>query len=82
MASHHPVVAIGARSLANVLADIEEAHRDFNDALMAEDADAEDRTTEAETRLDDLRDEFAAKFIECTGLKLGDVLFARERALL
>ena len=82
MASHHSIVTIRPRTCATILSDIEEARRDYDDALTAEDADAEDRATEAETRLDDLRDEFAERFEEACGLKLGDVLFARERALL
>jgi hypothetical protein len=82
MASHHSIVIIRPRTCATILSDIEEARRDYDDALTAEDADAEDRTTEAETRLDDLRDEFAERFEEACGLKLRDVLFAREQALL
>lgn len=82
MASHHSIVTIRPRTCATILADIEEARRDYDDALTAGDADAEDRTTEAETRLDDLRDEFAERFEEACGLKLGDVLFAREQALI
>ena len=82
MASHHSIVTIRPRTCATILSDIEEARRDYDDALTAEDADAEDRATEAETRLDDLRDEFAERFEEACGLKLGDVLFARERALI
>jgi hypothetical protein len=82
MASHHSIVAIRPRTCATILSDIEEARRDYDDALTAEDADADDRATEAETRLDDLRDEFAERFEEACGLKLGDVLFAREQALI
>ena len=92
MASHHSIVTIRPRTCATILSDIEEARRDYDDAVeelrnatlgMAYgNQDADDRATEAETRLDDLRDEFAERFEEACGLKLGDVLFAREQALI
>lgn len=81
MASHYSP-AIRPRSLATVLADLREAHRDFNDALAADDADAEDRATEAETRLDDLREDFDARMVATTGLTIEDLRTAYAEALL
>jgi hypothetical protein len=77
MASHNQVVAIRPRSLANVLLDLREARSDWKQALKdAEtapdyskaDLDAGDRMSEADTRHDDLRKEFAERFEEATGL--------------
>jgi hypothetical protein len=93
MAAHHQIIAIRPRSLANILADLKEARGDLQQAL--EDvkhatlgmpsqhyADIDDRATEAETRVDDLRDEFEAAFLRSTGLSVEDVLKAREEAVL
>ena len=79
----HPTVR--PRSLAQVLADIREAFDDYQDALTAirlDDPDGHDRATEAGTRLDDLRDEFAAKFVEATGLSVDDFRAAYAGALI
>jgi ribosome recycling factor len=80
MTSHHP--AIRARSLTNVLTDLRHARRDWEQALHDRSADAEDRATEAETRLEDLRDEFWLKFTEATGLTVEALMKAREDCLL
>jgi hypothetical protein len=70
--SIHPIAAIHRpRTLSAVLADLREARRDLDDALCdcangVEDAD--DRATEANTRCDDLRDEFDGLFARLTGL--------------
>jgi hypothetical protein len=83
MPPHHSNIAtIRPRSLANVLADLKEARRDYDDALGANDADAEDRATEAETRLEDLRADFDARLIAATGLSFEALLKAREECLL
>lgn len=81
MASHHQIT-VRPRSLAVVLADLEEANRDYDDALASDDADAEDRATEAETRVSDLRDEFAERFVEATGLTWKQVEAAISEALI
>lgn len=78
----NPVVAIRPRSLANVLADLKEARRDWDDALAANDADAEDRATEAETRLEDLREEALSKIYDALGMEFEAVLKMREEGLL
>jgi hypothetical protein len=85
MASHDQIIAIRARSLANVLADIREARSDLdvaNVSLLACEPDAEDRYAEAETRLEDLREEFEERFAETSGLALADLWKAREEAAL
>lgn len=85
MASHHQIIAIRPRSLVNVLADIREARGDLdaaNASLLACEEDAEDRYTEAETRLEDLREEFETRFAETSGLTLADLWKAREEAVL
>ena len=77
--------AIRPRSLANVLADIREARQDLdlaNASLLACEPDADDRYTEAETRLEDLREEFDARFAETNGLTIADLWKAREEAML
>lgn len=76
--------AIRPRSLANVLLDLREARRDVDAARLDvfNGKDAEDRVTEAETRQEDLRDEFDAKFEETNGFSIADLWKAREDALL
>jgi predicted ATPase len=56
------------RNLANVLLELRQARRDWADAIEATDADAEDRASEADQRTDDLRQEFADRFVAATGL--------------
>ncbi len=88
-----PFPTVRARSPANVLADLKEAKRDWEQAL----ADAEcaaregderleaehgDRMSEADTRIDDLRDEFAARFVEATGLTWAQIETAMMEAVL
>lgn len=80
-------IAIRPRSLANVLADLRHACEDYDEAIdkisgSPDDADLQDRATEAETRQADLREEFSAKLLEATGLTLETLLAARERCLL
>lgn len=92
MASHNQVVTIRPRSLANVLSDLKEARDDVSNAHAALATlacrhgvlsdDEHDRALEAETRLDDLREEFEARFKDATGLTIADVLKAREEAVL
>jgi hypothetical protein len=85
MASHHQLVTIRPRSLANVLSDLKEARGDLdaaNASLLACESDAEDRYAEAETRLEDLREEFDARFVSVAGLTVSDVMKAREECLL
>jgi hypothetical protein len=92
MASHHQLVTIRPRSLANVLSDLKEARGDLDDAQCAirvlariggEQCDElQDRATEAETRLEDLREEFDARFVSVAGLTVAEVMKAREGALI
>jgi len=74
------------RLLCHVLADLKEAKRDEMDALAdfddPEDADASDRAAEADQRLETLRDEFAARFREATGLTWREVEAAVSEAVL
>jgi GTP1/Obg family GTP-binding protein len=90
MASHHQLVTIRPRSLANVLSDLKEARGDLDDAQCAirvlariggEQCD-EIAATEAETRLEDLREEFDARFVSVAGLTVEQVMKAREGALI
>lgn len=81
----NPVVAIRPRSLANVLADLKEAHGDWIDACGAiarNEEDAADRAAEAETREEDLRQEFAERFVEATGLTWKQIETAISEAIL
>ena len=83
MNAPHP--AIRARSLANVLADIKEARGDLdlaNVSLLACEPDADDRYSEAETRLEDLREEFETRFVEAAGLTVEQVRGAFAEALI
>lgn len=73
------------RTLANVLLDLREARDDWHEACAAaerEEPDADDRATEADTRVDDLREEFAERFQEATGLTWKQVEDAIEEAVL
>jgi hypothetical protein len=73
------------RTLANVLADLREARRDWEDALSdAErgDPDADDRATEADNRIDELRSEFADRFRWQTGITWKQVEQAVSEAVL
>jgi hypothetical protein len=85
MASHF-APAIRARSLSNVLKDLKEAHRDLHNAIAdfddPEDSDVDDRCAEAETRVYDLREEFAERFVETTGLTWRDIETAISEAVL
>jgi uncharacterized damage-inducible protein DinB len=78
-------VTVRPRSLANVLADIREARSDWTVATAAvldgED-DADDRVNEAETRLDDLREDFATRLLEATGLTTEQMRDAYAEALI
>jgi ABC-type phosphate transport system auxiliary subunit len=68
-----------------VLADLREARGDLdaaNASLVACESDAEDRYAEAETRLEDLREEFDVRFVSVAGLTVADVMKAREECLL
>ena len=82
MASHHAHPAIRARSLANVLADLWEAKDDWRMAVEADDPDAADRATEADTRVDDLTEEFYERFRDATGLTWKQVEQAISEAVL
>jgi hypothetical protein len=84
------VVTIRPRSLAVILADLTEAQRDWDQAvadlgrelLFPGESDADDRANEAETRCEDLRAEFDAKFVDLTGLTVERLMKAREGAIL
>ena len=91
MASHF--ATIRPRSLANVLLDLREARRDWQQALgdagqAAREGDERleaehgDRMSEADTRIDDLRDEFAERFVEATGLTWKQIETAIQDAVL
>jgi hypothetical protein len=76
-------IAVRARSLRNVLDDLREARRDY-DAFTSDRAirrDADDRATEAETRLEDLREEFERRLTDATGLTFEQLLKCREECL-
>lgn len=89
-------VTIRPRTLANVLLDLKEARRDWEQALAdAErvvtprgepvsqaEIDAGDRMSEADTRTEDLRDEFAERFHEATGLTWAQIEDAISEAVL
>jgi hypothetical protein len=83
MASHHHQFAIARpRRLDTVLADLREAVRDYHDALAAKDPDAEDRATEADSRVETLRTEFEGGFQAETGLTIEQLRQAFEGALI
>jgi hypothetical protein len=71
-------VAIRPRSLANIRDDLVEARRDYDDALADK---HQDRATEAETRQEDLRDEFETRLLDATGLSFEALLKMREECL-
>jgi hypothetical protein len=77
--------AIRPRSLANVLLDLKEARRDWEQALAdaeRDEPDADDRMSEADTRIEDLREEFAERFVEATGLTWKQIEDAVAEAVL
>lgn len=93
MASHHQIVALHTRTLAHVLLDLREARSDWEQAAKdAECADREnnprleeeagDRMSEADARLDELRDEFAERFQAATGLTWRQIEAAVSETLL
>jgi hypothetical protein len=91
MPPHNLATIARARTLAHVLIDLREAKRDADDALEAyvnapdrsrEEAEADDRRTEAETRVEDLRDEFATLFVDATGLTWAQIEAAMSEAVL
>jgi hypothetical protein len=82
MASHHQTVVKLPRTLAHVLLDLQEARRDWEAAVADDDDDAADRASEADARIDDLRDEFAALFQSATGLTVRQIETAISEALL
>jgi hypothetical protein len=86
-----PFPTVRARSLSNVLDDLREARRDYDDAMVVlafehahdfHDDETQDRCAEAETRLEDLRDEANALLLDATGLTFEALLAAREGCLL
>jgi hypothetical protein len=82
VASHHQLTLARPRTLAHVLLDLREARRDLDDALADDDPDAEDRATEADNRIDTLRDEFERQLKVATGLSVEQVRDAYSQALL
>jgi acyl-CoA reductase-like NAD-dependent aldehyde dehydrogenase len=81
------------RTLANVLLDLKEARSDWDQALQdAECAgregnprlheEAGDRMSEADERIDALREEFAAMFVAATGLTWKQIEAAIDGCLL
>jgi len=91
MPPHNLATITPPRTIANVLLDLREARRDWEQALRdAERAAREnnprleeeygDRMSEADRRIDDLRDEFAERFVKATGLTWKQVQEAVERA--
>jgi len=79
------------RTLANVLLDLREARDDYECAItdlgesrsgtLAE-RDADDRASEADSRLDALREEFESGFLAATGLTFKQVQEAVKEAVL
>lgn len=82
MPPHNLATIAPPRTLAQVLAELAEAHRDYTDALAANDADAEDRADEAEQRIEELRADFNDRFRWVTGMSVEALMKARESALL
>lgn len=93
MPPHNLATIERPRTLAHVLLDLKEAKRDWEQA--AKDAEcagresnpriedeAGDRMTEADRRIDDLREEFASRFLAATGLTWKQVETAVEDAVL
>lgn len=85
------VVTIRPRSLANVLADLKEARADYEVAIAdlgasdggtVEEADADDRASAADTRVEDLRTEFDERLVEAAGLTVEDLRRAYAEALI
>jgi alkanesulfonate monooxygenase SsuD/methylene tetrahydromethanopterin reductase-like flavin-dependent oxidoreductase (luciferase family) len=86
------IVTIRPRSLANVLADLREARRDYDAATneIAVNAcrhgflndDADDRASEADARTNALREEFASRFLAATGLTWKQIEDAVAEAVL
>lgn len=77
-----PVVAIRPRTLAQVLADLKEARRDYMDACSDPKPEAEDRATEAETRAEDLHEEAEFVFARSNGMPLAALLKCVEEGVL
>lgn len=89
--NQHFQPATRPRTLSNVIDDLREARSDqmqaLDDLRCAQDDtgasdDADDRVTEADTRVDDLRAEFETRFEEVTGLTWKQVEAAVEEAVL
>lgn len=91
MPPHNLATIERPRNLAHVLLDLKEARRDWEQALQdaeraphysKEEEEAGDRMSEADRRIDDLRDEFASRFQAATGLTWKQVETAIEEAVL
>lgn len=91
MPPHNLATIAPPRTLANVLLDLKEARRDWESALAdaerevdysQDESDAGDRMSEADNRIDELRDEFASQFQAATGLTWKQVETAIEEAVL
>lgn len=89
--NQHFQPATRPRTLANVLADLREAHSDqlqaMSDLRCAQDGTeasdtADDRVTEADTRVEDLRSEFHQRLADTTGLTLETLRKAFEEAVI
>jgi uncharacterized damage-inducible protein DinB len=85
MPPHNLATITPPRTLAHVLLDLKEARADWIDAL--DDVQngitaADDRATEAETRLEDLRAEFGLRCQAATGLTVDQIRTAYAEALL
>jgi hypothetical protein len=75
------------RTPANVLSDLSEARRDWDQAISdmknrVDWFDADDRCSEAEQRTDDLRAEFDRMLLSLTGLSVEQIMKARESCIL
>jgi hypothetical protein len=80
-APYHPT----ARNIANVLVELKQAQRDWEDAMSDAEfglKDADDRMLEAEKRFEELRAEFAATFERNNGVTWRAVETAVAEALL
>jgi hypothetical protein len=91
MPPHNLATIERPRTLAQVLLDLKEARRDWLTATneiarlpigAPEADDLDDRATEADRRIDDLRDEFASRFLAATGLTWKQVETAIQDAVL
>jgi hypothetical protein len=82
MPPHNLIAFPTRRTLADILRDLKEASRDWDAALDSDDADSGDRMSEADQRIDVLREEFSQCLEEATGLTWAQIDAAVSECLL